>query len=149
MKLSFLGAAGEVTGSCYLVETGITRFRVDCGLFQGGREANRKNRQALDFDPVSVDFILLTHAHIDHSGLLPRLVAFGFRGPVYCTHATADLLGVMLKDAAHIQEKEAEQADYRRSKYHLKYNLPRPECTTLTPIDTQRWCSDRHFPDAK
>lgn len=108
MQLTFLGAAGEVTGSSYLVETGAVRFLVDCGMFQGGRDAERKNREALAFDPESLDFVLLTHAHIDHSGLLPRLGALGFRGPVYTTTATADLLKVMLKDSAHIQEKEAE-----------------------------------------
>ncbi|MBY0483184.1 MBL fold metallo-hydrolase [Nitrosomonas sp.] len=108
MQLTFLGAAGEVTGSSYLIETGTIRFLVDCGMFQGGREADRKNRTAFKFDPKTIDFVLLTHAHIDHSGLLPRLSAWGFRGPVYCTAATADLLQVMLKDSAHIQEKEIE-----------------------------------------
>ncbi len=108
MRLTFLGAAGEVTGSCYLIETETVRFLVDCGMFQGGREADKKNRTAFTFDPKAVDFVLLTHAHIDHSGLLPRLSAWGFRGPVYCTTATADLLQVMLKDSAFIQEKETE-----------------------------------------
>ncbi len=120
MKLTFFGAAREVTGSCYLVETDEVRFLVDCGMFQGGREADRKNRDALDFDPRSLDFVLLTHAHIDHSGLLPRLVAFGFRGPIFTTSATADLLGVMLPDSAYIQEKEAERADYQRRKVRKK-----------------------------
>ncbi|MBI2312799.1 MAG: MBL fold metallo-hydrolase [Betaproteobacteria bacterium] len=114
MKLTFLGAAGEVTGSCYLVETERARFLVDCGMFQGGQDAARKNRQAFDFDPGSLEFVTLTHAHIDHSGLLPRLCAQGFRGPVYATAATCDLLSVMLPDAAHIQEKEAEHANYTR-----------------------------------
>ena len=108
MRLSFLGAAEEVTGSCYLVETGSARFIVDCGMFQGGREASEKNYGRFAFDPRALDFALLTHAHIDHSGLLPRLVAAGFRGQVFTTRATVDLLRVMLLDAAHIQEKEAE-----------------------------------------
>ena len=110
MRLSFLGAAGEVTGSCTLVETGNTRFLVDCGMFQGGREARAKNLHALDFgfNARDIDFVLLTHAHIDHSGLLPRLMVLGFRGPVYTTPATIDLLGVLLPDSAHIQEKESE-----------------------------------------
>ena len=120
MKITFMGAAREVTGSCYLIETGSVRFLVDCGMFQGGREADRKNRGALDFDPRNIDFVLLTHAHIDHSGMLPRLVAFGFRGPIYTTSATADLLGVMLPDSAHIQEKEAERADNQRRKIRKK-----------------------------
>jgi metallo-beta-lactamase family protein len=108
MQLTFLGAVGEVTGSSYLIETEDVRFLVDCGMFQGGREADKKNRTAFTFDPKTIDFVLLTHAHIDHSGLLPRLSAWGFRGPVYTTAATADLLNVMLKDSAHIQEKEVE-----------------------------------------
>jgi metallo-beta-lactamase family protein len=114
MRLAFLGAAREVTGSRFLVEADGLRFLVDCGMFQGGREARGKNRAALDFDPSGIDFVLLTHAHIDHSGLLPRLVALGFRGPVYATRATRDLLGVMLPDAGHIQEKEAEFQNRRR-----------------------------------
>ena len=119
MKLTFLGACGEVTGSSFLVETGDVRFLVDCGMFQGGSETDRKNRAALPYDPRTLDFVLLTHAHIDHSGLLPRLVADGFRGPIYATAATRDLLGVMLPDSAYIQEKEAEwmrQSPTRRTK---------------------------------
>ena len=108
MRITFHGAAGEVTGSCFLVETEQVRFLVDCGMFQGGRDASRKNLQALSFDLRSLDFILVTHAHLDHSGLLPRAAALGFRGPVHVTAATADLLGVMLLDSAHIQEKDAE-----------------------------------------
>jgi metallo-beta-lactamase family protein len=114
MKLTVLGAAREVTGSCYLVESDGLRFIVDCGMFQGGREAEPKNRRFPGFDPEGIDFVLLTHAHIDHSGLLPRLVNLGFRGPVHCTEATADLLGVLLPDAAHIAEKEAEWRNYDR-----------------------------------
>jgi metallo-beta-lactamase family protein len=117
MKLHVLGAAREVTGSCYLIESEGLRFMVDCGMFQGGREAEAKNRRfPVGFDPDSLDFVLLTHAHIDHSGLLPRLTSLGFRGPIYCTDATADLLGVMLPDAAHIAEKEAEWHNYSRRK---------------------------------
>lgn len=108
MKITFLGGAGEVTGSCHLVETAHTRFLVDCGMFQGGRETGPKNRARFAFDPRALDFVLLTHAHIDHSGLLPRLAAEGFHGPIYATAATCDLLQVMLPDSAHIQEKEAE-----------------------------------------
>jgi len=110
MKLTFLGAAGEVTGSCFLVETPGARFLVDCGLFQGGHDAERRNRAAFAFDPRALDFVLLTHAHIDHSGLLPRLATEGFRGPVYATAATCDLLEVMFADSARIHEQEAERA---------------------------------------
>jgi metallo-beta-lactamase family protein len=108
MKLTFLGACGEVTGSNFLVETKDVRFLVDCGMFQGGAETERKNRAPFPFDLQTLGFVLLTHAHIDHSGLLPKLVADGFRGPIHATAATCDLLGVMLPDSAHIQEKEAE-----------------------------------------
>lgn len=113
MKITFLGAAGEVTGSCFLVETETVRFLVDCGLFQG-IGSDDKNREALRLDASTLDFALLTHAHIDHSGLLPLLVARGFDGPIYTTRATCDLLEVMLLDSAHIQEKEAEWARERR-----------------------------------
>ena len=104
MNLSFHGAAGEVTGSCFLVDTGEVRFLVDCGMFQGGG-AEAKNRR-LAFDPRDIAFVLLTHAHLDHSGLIPRLVAQGFRGAVYATPATCDLLGVMLRDSGYLQERE-------------------------------------------
>ncbi len=123
MRIGFFGAAGEVTGSCTLVETGDLRFLVDCGMFQGGREARTKNLNALKFgfDVRSIDFVLLTHAHIDHSGLLPMLSVLGYRGPVYATPATIDLLHVLLRDSAHIQELDAE---YINRKHHLEYMLP-------------------------
>lgn len=106
--LTFLGAASEVTGSCYLVDTGAAKFLVDCGMFQGGGEALRKNRR-FAFDPKQIAFVLLTHAHIDHSGLIPRLGAQGFSGPVYATQATIELLSVMLPDSGHLQERDAER----------------------------------------
>ena len=116
MKVSFLGAAREVTGSCYFFETATARFVVDCGMHQGGREAPARNRQPFGFDPRALDFVLLTHAHIDHSGLLPKLMRDGFSGPIYTTGATADLLGVMLPDSGHIQEMDAERAARRRKR---------------------------------
>ena len=123
MKLSFLGGAGEVTGSCTLVETGDARFLVDCGMFQGGHEAWAKNQAALDFDLHSLDFVLLTHAHIDHSGLLPRLSALGYRGPIHVTATTAELLEVMLLDSAHLQEKEADWR-WRHSDARRRHTTP-------------------------
>lgn len=108
MKLSFLGAAGGVTGSCYHVEAGETAFLIECGMFQGSRDGAHRNRR-FRFDPRRIDFVLLSHAHLDHSGLIPRLAAAGYRGPVYATRATCDLLGVMLPDSGHLQEREAER----------------------------------------
>lgn len=130
MKLGFFGAAGEVTGSCTLVETGGCRFLVDCGMFQGGREARTKNLNALKFgcDVRAIDFVLLTHAHIDHSGLLPLLSVLGYRGPVHATPATIDLLHVLLRDCAHIQEKESEWAlrHQRRRGKDSRFAAPPP-----------------------
>jgi metallo-beta-lactamase family protein len=107
MQLTFLGAAGEVTGSRYLVEVGATRLLVDCGMFQGGRDAAARNREPWGFAPRDLDAVVLSHAHIDHSGLLPRLVRDGFRGPVFATPATGELVDVMLKDSAHLMASEA------------------------------------------
>lgn len=107
VSLRFLGAAGEVTGSCFLVEHEGLKFLVDCGMFQGGRESDEKNRR-FEFDPREIAFVLVTHAHIDHSGLLPRLVSQGFRGAIHATDATCDLLGVMLPDSGYLQEKETD-----------------------------------------
>jgi len=108
VKLTFLGAAGEVTGSCYLVDTGAFKFLIECGMRQGGRQADVLNRR-FAFEPREIAFVLLSHAHIDHSGLIPRLVAQGFGGPVYATRATCELLGVMLPDSGYLQEREAER----------------------------------------
>jgi metallo-beta-lactamase family protein len=108
VKLTFLGAAGEVTGSCYLVDTGAAKFLIECGMRQGGRHADALNR-AFRFAPRDIAFVLLSHAHIDHAGLVPRLMAQGFGGPVYATRATCELLGVMLPDSGYLQEKEAER----------------------------------------
>ena len=112
-----------MTGSCTLVEAGEVRFLVDCGMFQGGRDAWAKNLAALDFDLHRVDFVLLTHAHIDHSGLAPRLAALGYRGPIHATATTAELLEVMLLDSAHLQEKEAEWRS-RHSDERRRHAMP-------------------------
>lgn len=110
LNVTFLGAAREVTGSCFLVEGPNARFLVDCGMLQGGRDAAERNRRDFSFDPSSIDFVLLTHAHIDHSGLLPKLARDCFTGPIYTTEATADLLKVMLLDSARIHEGDAERS---------------------------------------
>ncbi len=107
MKIKFLGAAKEVTGSCFIVETDKARFAVDCGMHQGGAETEKRNWDIDVYDPKHIDFFLITHAHIDHSGLLPRMAQNGFRGPVYATEPTGDLIKILLLDSAHIQETEA------------------------------------------
>lgn len=111
MEITFLGATGTVTGSKYLVSTSSRRILVDCGLFQGLKQLRLRNREPLPVDPASIDVVLLTHAHLDHSGYLPLLVRDGFRGPVYCTPATRDLCGILLPDSGHLQEEEAEFAN--------------------------------------
>ena len=111
--LTFLGAARTVTGSKYLLEADGQRVLIDCGLFQGLRELRRRNWSAFPFDPASLSAVLLTHAHIDHSGMLPRLVANGFKGPIYCTAGTASLCSLVLPDAAHLQEEDARLANER------------------------------------
>ncbi len=108
--LSFLGAAETVTGSRYLVESASTRVLVDCGLFQGYKKLRERNWADPGFTPAAVDAVVLTHAHLDHSGYLPRLVKGGFAGPVYCTEGTRDLPGILLPDAGHLQEEEARNA---------------------------------------
>lgn len=109
-KLSFWGAAGTVTGSKYLIEAGRGRVLIDCGLFQGKRDLRERNWQEPPFNATALSAVLLTHAHIDHTGYLPRLVRHGFRGPVYCSRGTAALLKILLPDSARLQEEEA---DYR------------------------------------
>jgi metallo-beta-lactamase family protein len=113
MKIKFLGAAKTVTGSCFVIETGTARFAVDCGMHQGSDSVERRNLDVAPYDPERMDFFLVTHAHIDHTGLLPRMATNGFRGPVYTTEPTADLLNILLLDSAHIQEVEAEGKNKR------------------------------------
>jgi len=108
MKIRFLGAAGTVTGSCHVLEAVGSRFAIDCGLHQGNEDIERRNQDMSVYQPEKMDFFIITHAHMDHSGLLPRLVKTGFSGPVYVTPPTRDLLEIMLADSAHIQESEAE-----------------------------------------
>lgn len=116
MQITFCGAAGTVTGSCFLVETKDYRFLVDCGMFQGSKEIREINRQDFLFNPGDIDFVLLTHAHIDHIGLVPRLWKLGFKNPVYATKASVALSGIVLPDSGHIQEMEIEWRNRKRAR---------------------------------
>ncbi|MDQ4419494.1 MBL fold metallo-hydrolase [Sphingobium sp. DEHP117] len=116
LSLSIHGAARTVTGSCLEFRSGASRILIDCGLFQGSRSLETLNHGPLAFDPKSIDAVVLSHAHIDHSGLLPRLVAEGFSGAIWCTVETSDLLEFMLADAGRIQEYEAERRNRRRDR---------------------------------
>lgn len=117
-KLTFLGAAGCVTGSKYLVEAAGKRLLVDCGLFQGTTELKERNRKPLPIEPATINFVLLTHAHLDHTGWLPVLVKDGFRGPIFANPATIDLTGILLKDSAHLQQEETENAQRNKWSRH-------------------------------
>ena len=116
MKITFLGAARVVTGSCFLVETEQTKFLIDCGMFQGHAGENEANAAPFPFGLGEIDFLLLTHAHIDHSGRIPKLWLDGYRNPIYATKATADLCGIMLPDSGHIQEMDAEWDNRKRQR---------------------------------
>jgi metallo-beta-lactamase family protein len=132
MKITFLGAAGTVTGSKYLLEAETARVLVDCGLYQGVKSLRIRNRRPMEVDPASVDAVLLTHAHIDHSGLLPLLVREGFQGPIYATRPTTQLCEILLPDAAHIQEEDALYANRKGFSKH------QPALPLYTTEDAER-----------
>lgn len=136
LRLNVHGAARTVTGSCFEFVLGDVRLLVDCGLFQGSRSLEALNHEPLDFDVHKIDGVIVTHAHIDHSGLLPRLAAEGYEGPIWCTPETAALLKVMLADAGRIQESEAERRNRRRDR------AGEPEFTPIyTEEDASAACS--------
>lgn len=137
-NLQFIGATGTVTGSKFVLEVGGSRAMVDCGLFQGLKELRQRNWEALPVKESSLGWVLLTHAHIDHSGYLPRLVRDGFTGPVYVSSATADLLKIMLPDSAKIQEEDAEYANRRGYAKH------EPALPLYTEADANRALKQVH-----
>ena len=146
LTVSFHGAARTVTGSCMEFVRKGTRVLVDCGLFQGSRSLERLNFENFAFDPKAIDAVILTHAHIDHSGLLPRLVAKGFGGPVWCTGATRDLLEHMLADSGRIHEYEAERRNHRRDRAGKKPFDPL--YTAEDAMDAWRLCRAVELEDA-
>ena len=120
MSIQFFGAAGEVTGSCHLLTVGKHRILLDCGLIQGSRKDEARNRDPFPFEPGGIDAMILSHAHIDHSGRVPLLVKSGFRGPVYTHRASRDLCRIMLKDAGYLSEKDALWENKKRQRKGLK-----------------------------
>jgi metallo-beta-lactamase family protein len=130
-KITFLGAVGTVTGSKYLVEAGGKRLLVDCGLFQGPKPLKQRNWDQLPIDPSTIDWIVLTHAHIDHTGYLPRIVRDGFRGPIYANAATRELCELLLPDSAHLQEEDAQYATKKG------YSSHKPALPLYTVADAQ------------
>jgi metallo-beta-lactamase family protein len=137
-KITFLGAAGTVTGSKYLLEAEGKKLLVDCGLFEGTRDLRQRNWEALAVDPATIDWVLLTHAHIDHTGYLPRLVRNGFRGPIYANSATHELCSLLLPDSAHLQEEDA--------RYAVKkgYSSHRPPLPLYTVAEAQTTLNQFH-----
>ena len=134
MKITFCGAASGVTGSCHMITTDQHKILFDCGQFQGGAEEEARNREPFPFNPAEIECVVLSHAHIDHCGRLPLLVKQGFKGEIYCTDATAELLDVMLKDSAHIHEQEAEWKN--RKAERAGHALVEPLYTADDALDT-------------
>lgn len=137
-KLTFWGATGQVTGSCYLLETASIRILIDCGLFQGGREADRENQAPFPFDPRSIDAVILSHAHLDHSGRLPKLLKEGFNGDVFLTEGSYHLLDLMLNDAASLQVRDTEWENKKRLRAGKEPLEP-----LYTPVDVEQLLTHR------
>lgn len=146
IRVKFLGGAGSVTGSKYLLEIDDYRLLVDCGLFQGLKELRLRNWDSFPVDPKSIDAVVITHAHIDHSGYLPRLFKQGFEGEVHCTDATSDLLGIMLRDAAKLQEEEAA---FARKKGYSRHSDPEPLFTISDAERVMPALRTQHFGQSK
>jgi len=145
ISLQFLGAAGTVTGSKFLIKTPSKNILIDCGIFQGIKKLRELNWSDLPFDPAKIDHVLLTHAHLDHVGFLPRLVKRGYNKPVYCTAPTAELAEILLLDSAHIQEEDARLANKHGFSKHEPamplYDVSDAKAAIklLQPKDDNRW----------
>lgn len=124
MDLTFYGAAGEVTGSCYLLEVAGLRILIECGLIQGSAREEKRNSEPFPFDPAAIDAMILSHSHIDHSGRIPYLVKCGYRGPIYTHLASVELCAIMLRDSGFIQEKDVEWENRKRERKGLKLVEP-------------------------
>ncbi len=142
MNIQFLGAAKTVTGSCYLIEACGVVFTVDCGMHQGGSAAELRNLNTQYYQAKKLKFILLTHAHIDHSGLLPRIVNDGFTGPIYCTEPTKDLVEIMLEDSAYIQEVEAMWKYKKLARHNGQYKNVDPLYTVNEAKNVKQYVHD-------
>ena len=130
--IEFLGAAGSVSGSKFLVDTGNTKFLVDCGMFQGTKDLRKRNWEPSPVAPGSVDHVFLTHAHLDHSGMLPALVRDGFRGKIWSTPVTTELCEISLLDAAHLQEEDARFAN------KMMFSKHKPALPLFTTADAEK-----------
>jgi len=124
VEIQFVGATKEVTGSCHLLKVGGHKILLDCGLIQGRREDEARNCEPFPFNPGEIDAVVLSHAHIDHSGRIPLLVKAGFKGPVYTQKASRDLCRIMLKDSGYLQEKDAEWNNRKRERKGLSLVEP-------------------------
>lgn len=136
MRISFHGAARGVTGSCYLVECGGAKVLIDCGLYQGGRKIEEENAASFGFEPGDIDFLLLTHGHLDHCGRIPLLVARGFRGEIITTAATRELARLVMLDAADLQEEEAAWLNRKARRHHDRSHEVQPLYTVLDALDS-------------
>jgi metallo-beta-lactamase family protein len=147
-QVTFLGACGTVTGSSTLLQWSNRRILVDCGLFQGGEAADERNRAPFAYDPRQLDGIVLTHAHLDHTGLLPRVVAAGYSGPIYCTKSSRALIALVLEDSAKLQEEEARYAKkkgYSRHAEPTALYLPADARRAIELLQTQRFDDQREI----
>ncbi|RLA11119.1 MAG: MBL fold metallo-hydrolase, partial [Gammaproteobacteria bacterium] len=136
MKIAFHGADRGVTGSCHLVTCGNKNILIDCGLYQGGRELAEENQEPFGFDPKTIDFLLLTHAHLDHCGRIPLLVKRGFTGEIITTAASRDLAKLVMLDSAHLQEEEAKWQSRKRARHSKHSSRVEPLYTRLDALNS-------------